>query len=74
MTLDCYNNDFSTYKGMIFDSQSSNGITNTTVEIHNSVFYLSRKNEDILENYRGKYCEIVYGTRSKYIVDYTIIE
>lgn len=73
MALDYYNNDFSTYTGMIFDSKSANGITNTNIEIHNSVFYLSRKNEDTLENYRGKYCEIVYGTRSKYIVDYNII-
>jgi len=74
ITLDYYNNDFSEYEGMIYKSISGKGMNDTAVNIQGRIFYLSNGDEDVLREHRGYYCKIVYGTRSKFIVDYELLE
>ena len=71
MTLDYCYDDFSQYEGIIYKSVSANGITNTKVNIQGNIFYLSKKDEDVLYYHREEYCKIIYGNRSKFIVGYS---
>ena len=74
MGLDYHNNDFNVWEGVILDSVGANGITNCKVNIQGRTFYLSNKDEDVLYVHIGEYCMIVYGRRSKYVVDYILFE
>jgi len=74
MTLDYYNNDFLEYEGMIYKSIRGKGMADTAVNIQGRIFYLSRGDEYVFREYKGYYCKIVYGSKSKFIVDYELLE
>jgi len=73
MSADYITEAFETANGTITEGSSGEGISKITITIDGNTFYLPADDEQILYEHTGESCEVTYGRRSKFIVDYSFI-
>ena len=73
MSADYITEAFETANGTITEGSLGEGISKITITIDGNTFYLPADDEQILFEHTGESCEVTYGRRSKFIVDYSFI-
>lgn len=73
MVIDYCTSNYANITGNIIDVNRQNSFSGTFVDIDNIKYYCDSDVADNLDNYIGEKCDLIYGTNSKYVVQYSII-